>query len=82
MDSSHRCVDSRLPIGDLIGTKDGELPADRLRTYADRIMFGSDYPTVPVSISYTDLVDATATLFQHNQDAIFAENAREFYRIE
>ena len=69
-------------VHDLIGTRDGEFPADRLRTYADRIMFGSDYPTVPVSISYTELVDATATLFQQQQDNIFYDNAREFYGLE
>jgi hypothetical protein len=70
------------PVHDLIGTRDDEFPADRLRTYADRIMYGSDYPTVPVSVPYTDLIDATATLFPQNQDAIFSANAREFYGIE
>lgn len=70
------------PVHDLIGTRDSEFPADRLRTYADRIMFGSDYPTFPVSMDYSDIVDATATLFQQNQEAIFFENAREFYGME
>lgn len=70
------------PVHDLIGTRDGEFPVDRLRTYADRIMFGSDYPTVPVSVPYTDMVDAVATLFPQKQDAIFYDNAREFYGIE
>jgi predicted TIM-barrel fold metal-dependent hydrolase len=70
------------PVHDLIGTRDSEFPADRLRTYADRIMFGSDYPTVPVSVPYTDMVNAVATLFPQHQDAIFHDNAREFYGIE
>lgn len=69
-------------VHNLIGTRDSEFPADRLRTYADRIMFGSDYPTFPVSVAYSEMVDATATLFQRNQDAVFYENAREFYGIE
>jgi predicted TIM-barrel fold metal-dependent hydrolase len=70
------------PVHDLIGTRDGEFPADRLRTYADRIMFGSDYPTFPVSVDYAEMIDATATLFDQNQAAIFAENAQEFYGRE
>jgi predicted TIM-barrel fold metal-dependent hydrolase len=70
------------PIHDLIGTRDGELPTARLRTYADRIMFGSDYPTVPVSVSYPEMVDAVATFFQDEQAAVFYENAREFYGSE
>jgi predicted TIM-barrel fold metal-dependent hydrolase len=45
-------------------------------------MFGSDYPTVPVSVDYSDVVDTTARLFQQNQEAIFSENAREFYGKE
>jgi predicted TIM-barrel fold metal-dependent hydrolase len=70
------------PVHDLIGTRDDEFPADRIRTYADRIMFGSDYPTFPVSVDYSDVVDTTARLFQQNQEAIFSENAREFYGKE
>lgn len=69
-------------VHNLIGTRDGEFPAVRLRTYADRIMFGSDYPTVPVSMPYSDVVDVTATFFQDEQDAIFYENAQDFYGIE
>lgn len=70
------------PVHARIGTEDGEFPVDRIRTYADRIMFGSDYPTVPSSIPYTDMIDAVASLFQDNQDALFYDNAREFYGIE
>lgn len=70
------------PVHDLIGTRDTEFPADRIRTYADRIMFGSDYPTFPTSIAYSNIVAATARLFQQNQKAVFAENAREFYGKE
>jgi predicted TIM-barrel fold metal-dependent hydrolase len=69
-------------VHDLIGVRESEFPADRLRTYADRIMFGTDYPTFPVSVPYTNLVDAAATLFSQNQDAIFYDNAREFYGLE
>lgn len=70
------------PVHALIDTGDGEFPADRIRTYADRIMFGSDYPTVPRSIPYTDMVNAVATLFRDDRDAVFYGNAREFYGIE
>lgn len=69
-------------VHDLIGTREGEFPVERIRTYADRIMFGTDYPTCPISVSYPDIVDATATLFQRNQEAVFYGNAREFYGIE
>lgn len=66
-------------IHDLIGIREGEFPIQRIRKFTDRIMFGSDYPILPISVTYADTVEATTTLFQDNQESIFYENAKRFY---
>lgn len=69
-------------VHDLINTRPDEFPAERIRAYADRIMFGTDYPTFPVSLDYSDLIDVNATFFQENLKSVFYDNARRFYGVE
>lgn len=67
---------------ELIGIRDGEFPLERLRDHADRIMFGSDYPTYPRSISHTDHVSATAATFPEHREDVFHRNARGFFGFD
>ena len=68
-------------VHDLIGVREGEFPLDRLQNYADRILFGTDYPTYPASIAYADLVDAAAAAFPHHPKKVLSQNAVDFFNI-
>lgn len=52
---------------------------------AGRVMFGSDYPVCLLAASYDRVLDSfmalTANLNETEQQAIFAANAKRFYRI-
>jgi|GEM_PF-1478873 len=69
-------------VHEIIGTRDEEYPIERIRLYADRVMFGTDYPTYPDSIAYGDLIDATAAAFPRARDRVFHRNAIDFYGID
>lgn len=69
-------------IHELIGVHNGEFPLERLRKHADRIMFGTDYPTYPRSMTYKELVNATASAFPEHHDKVFHQNAVEFFGFD
>lgn len=69
-------------VHDLIGVREGEMPIDRLREYTDRIMFGTDYPTYPRSITVTELIDDTRAAFPQSYERIFCHNAVDFFDID
>ena len=59
-----------------IDLRDGDLPLDRLATYGDRIMFGSDYPIRP--LPYDEAVRDVPMQVPDQRDDVFHENARRF----
>ncbi|MFC6764975.1 amidohydrolase family protein [Natrinema soli] len=68
-------------VHDLIGVREGEMPIDRLREYTDQIMFGTDYPTYPSSITETELIDDTQAAFPQGYEHILCHNAVDFFDI-
>ena len=62
-----------------IDLRDGDLPLDRLATYGDRVMFGSDYPIRPHP--YDEAFRDIETLFPDRRDDVFHENARRFFDL-
>lgn len=68
-------------VHDVIGVRDGEFPVERLRNHADRVMFGTDYPTYPSSMAYRDMIAATGKTFPQRRDAVFYRNAAEFFDV-
>ncbi|HEX8888926.1 MAG TPA: amidohydrolase family protein [Pyrinomonadaceae bacterium] len=53
---------------------------------ARRLMFGSDWPVCLLAASYSDVLESfqslTARLSEEERALIFAENARDFYRLQ
>lgn len=69
------------PARELVGIRESDLPRNRLRDHADRVMFGSDYPIRPVP--YEAALRGAADAFPDPEDRrrVFAGTAREFYDL-
>lgn len=63
-----------------IGLRDGELPIERLREHADRIMFGSDYPLRP--LPYEVELRGTVETFPDATEAVCYRNAVDFFGLD
>lgn len=76
--------DTAVALGDAtherIGLRDGELPAERLQEYADRVMFGTDYPIRP--LEYETAISSVREVFTDRYEDVFYRNARQFYGLD
>jgi hypothetical protein len=63
-----------------IGLRPGELHRDRLRSYTDRILFGTDYPLRPLPVEVE--LRGTVELFPDAVEAVCYRNAVEFFGLD
>lgn len=62
---------------DLIGVRAGDVPVDRLRDVADRVMFGTDYPIRPQR--YGAAFEGVSETFPEHERDVFYRNAQDFF---